>query len=884
MRDFEASIARIFSGRMIKGAGFLVSDNHLMTCAHVIAAALNLPRNTLEIPTGVVEFDLPLIAPNQRVKAKVVFWQPVKPGSIGEDIAVLEVLASETLPIGVKAVQLIIAEEAWGHTFRAYGFPQGNDDGVWVEGVIREKQASQWIQIEGRTAQGYAIESGFSGTPIWDENLKGVVGMTVAAEREREDARVAYLIPSTVLKQAWSKLETKPQNQRIVAIKNNKKLAKYLASTSILILVVFHLFSPTNLIQFSVVVLVISLLLVVSALLLVNTLEKSSNRKSTKIKISASILSLLTALTSSYLFISIPANGDGYTHDGSISSQYYTALQPFSVLSFIESKFSNEFRDGILKSSVSPLIYRDSPVYLPIEKFITESGNNQFIKNTANAYFSYDINRHGQTSAAHANVENISDGKRTVSREKRRQQSREDYELLSRQGEEPSSSFSYATVLVPFQNELDDAKWTSFVDSFNNINNGVGQILQYPKLSAIIDFGQKEENIADWKKNTEHDTWIRNIAKNNPNNRGFLGFLYTYVTDLSNNIISLGCGDEKNSNFASKASALSSKATATPYIRFADVVNNSKKDVRIKSIYYKMVGSIDRLYDLRNMDNRFDYFKDIISSKYDIKPNGFNLQPDQHFLIPIEFGFNTKSQNATFLTTNSVNKNSIISLTRKDIYISKGSSTVQEVISNKNQHNIQKVNLTDDFVLKTKSRNELSSSIPKRFAVGPIINLDFIDVDNIKHELKAPIEDPSSLQLFVDYGFGSCPYISIQHRNTNSWQDLGTILYGRSRDTLQDTEIRYLGDNIINVNIEEKDKEITYIDYLSFIYFDPLLQKDREVVPLISPATKKIDGNYYVLKQGEKISINIDKLLPPDSQKIRVKINGYYVPLPNNSK
>ena len=50
-------------------------------------------------------------------------------------------------------------------------------------------------------AAGYAVEAGFSGGAVWDDELAGVVGMTVAADA-RPDLRAAFLIPSTTILRA----------------------------------------------------------------------------------------------------------------------------------------------------------------------------------------------------------------------------------------------------------------------------------------------------------------------------------------------------------------------------------------------------------------------------------------------------------------------------------------------------------------------------------------------------------------------------------------------------------------------------------------------------------------------------------------------------------
>jgi hypothetical protein len=85
---FKASITRIFhTNGAVVGAGFLVSGQYVLTCAHVVTAALGISGNIIEAPTGSIDLDFPLVAPGQKIKAQVVFWRPVNPLAVGEDIA-----------------------------------------------------------------------------------------------------------------------------------------------------------------------------------------------------------------------------------------------------------------------------------------------------------------------------------------------------------------------------------------------------------------------------------------------------------------------------------------------------------------------------------------------------------------------------------------------------------------------------------------------------------------------------------------------------------------------------------------------------------------------------------------------------------------------------
>ena len=149
-----------------------------------------------------IQLDFPLIAPDQRLKAKVVLWKP--PSSTIStawkgDIAGLEIVGS--LPRGVKAVDIVKDDNLWKREFRAFGFPQGFNNGLWASGRILAEEGNSWLQIEGQDTSLF-VRPGFSGTPLWDEKLGGIVGMVVASEG-REEKRIAFAISANELVNAW---------------------------------------------------------------------------------------------------------------------------------------------------------------------------------------------------------------------------------------------------------------------------------------------------------------------------------------------------------------------------------------------------------------------------------------------------------------------------------------------------------------------------------------------------------------------------------------------------------------------------------------------------------------------------------------------------------
>jgi WD40 repeat protein len=205
-KQLEASIVRICSedGQVVSGAGFLVSENHIITCAHVISNLLNLPDYGAVVPTEAVFLDFPMLAPGRIIRAHVSQWIPPSDDG-GGDIATLE-LEGPT-PRDAVAVRFAKADDdLWEHSFRAFGFPVGQMNGTWATGRLLGRQATRWVQIEDVKQTGRRIEPGFSGTPVWDEQLGGVVGMVVAADRQ-SDTKTAYMIPIDVLVDAWPVLK-----------------------------------------------------------------------------------------------------------------------------------------------------------------------------------------------------------------------------------------------------------------------------------------------------------------------------------------------------------------------------------------------------------------------------------------------------------------------------------------------------------------------------------------------------------------------------------------------------------------------------------------------------------------------------------------------------
>ncbi|MFB8348735.1 nSTAND1 domain-containing NTPase [Streptomyces niveus] len=173
------------------GAGFIVAPRTVLTCAHVVNDALDRPRDE-EVAVGTrVLVDLPF-AEGGGV-AEVERWVPVRADQTG-DIAVLRLSAA--IP-GARPVNMADTEQVWGHDVRVPGFPRRSPGGVWHHGRLRGGTAEGWVQLSQADPHGIPVEEGFSGSPVWDEQLRAVAGMVVVIQPG--GVRQTFLIPTRTL-------------------------------------------------------------------------------------------------------------------------------------------------------------------------------------------------------------------------------------------------------------------------------------------------------------------------------------------------------------------------------------------------------------------------------------------------------------------------------------------------------------------------------------------------------------------------------------------------------------------------------------------------------------------------------------------------------------
>lgn len=190
------------------GVGFLATEDVVITCAHVVCQALGLPLDHSEKPEDPVTLEF-LLLDGCRVGAEVAVWRP-RGGEKPDDIAVLRLTGSP--PEGAEPTRLSPADDLWGHQVAAFGVPKDNEkDGAWATGELRGKRAGGLIQVDDNRTTGFTIQQGFSGSPVWDEEAGGVVGMVISAGQRR---RFACIVPTSALTDLWPPASLPPSPYR----------------------------------------------------------------------------------------------------------------------------------------------------------------------------------------------------------------------------------------------------------------------------------------------------------------------------------------------------------------------------------------------------------------------------------------------------------------------------------------------------------------------------------------------------------------------------------------------------------------------------------------------------------------------------------------------
>ncbi len=174
------------------GAGVAIGPDHVLTCAHVVSQVawqngFITDRETDDCTGLTISLDFP-IADTDLLQAEVTRYDS------GADLALLtlaESIEEEVVPAKLTPTMADLRH----HPCWMFGFPEEYPFGTISDGRLLGRDTRGWLFIEGEGVTGIAVQGGYSGTPVWDEMLGGIIGLVVQADKD-QTRKVAMVIPT----------------------------------------------------------------------------------------------------------------------------------------------------------------------------------------------------------------------------------------------------------------------------------------------------------------------------------------------------------------------------------------------------------------------------------------------------------------------------------------------------------------------------------------------------------------------------------------------------------------------------------------------------------------------------------------------------------------
>jgi hypothetical protein len=176
----------------IAGAGVLLDERRVLTCAHVVmdVGAQTPGANGADARLRVASV---LCQPRWSTRARVLpdCWVSEHDTQRG-DLALLELDTPVTCHHGARLRQAPVRDVA----IRARGFPDGDKIGTSAEGRLAgATKDGEWVEIHARASnRAQWITRGFSGAGVAEDASGDVIGIIMAV-REANPAVVAYMMP-----------------------------------------------------------------------------------------------------------------------------------------------------------------------------------------------------------------------------------------------------------------------------------------------------------------------------------------------------------------------------------------------------------------------------------------------------------------------------------------------------------------------------------------------------------------------------------------------------------------------------------------------------------------------------------------------------------------
>ena len=190
MKDIKNCIVGVYVNATLQGTGYLVSQQLIITCAHVLTDEAKPTKDKVT-----VKFH----CQGEESKAHTVevlpdSWSP----AAKDDVAVLKLKALKKLPEGVQIASLARSEGRKNRECEVFGYPdlaklRGVGGRAKIIEEVREINGRRLLQIKSEEAM-----SGFSGCPLYDPTTKEVLG-TIVEKLNGDGNKFVFATPMEVI-------------------------------------------------------------------------------------------------------------------------------------------------------------------------------------------------------------------------------------------------------------------------------------------------------------------------------------------------------------------------------------------------------------------------------------------------------------------------------------------------------------------------------------------------------------------------------------------------------------------------------------------------------------------------------------------------------------
>ncbi|NEA58340.1 AAA family ATPase [Streptomyces sp. SID13666] len=197
------------------GIGFMVGPNQVVTCAHVVNAALRREKDDRSRPAvgARVQVEFVLLGDTEGGpvrNCRVDAWDPPAGGGAqGRDVAGLVIVGGDTVPVGAGAARLLDARAGvFGDgQVSVFGYPSAPSreaNGAWSSCILRGSVGGGLLQLDSGSESALRAQPGYSGAPVITQDRWGdaVVGMLAIASRGGATGD-AYAVPLSEIVAAW---------------------------------------------------------------------------------------------------------------------------------------------------------------------------------------------------------------------------------------------------------------------------------------------------------------------------------------------------------------------------------------------------------------------------------------------------------------------------------------------------------------------------------------------------------------------------------------------------------------------------------------------------------------------------------------------------------